>query len=185
MSAPDALGPRLEELERLIHEMEQGPESPARERARGIVRAVLDLHAGALARMMELVGRESSSVRDALAADPLVASVLLLHGLHPVGLEARVRAAIDELAPVLRGQGGHVTVIAVADGAVRLRLERDHARPVVPIAGLRATVERAVLAAAPDATAVDVEAPDADAVAAFVPLEQVRLRARASEGHPA
>jgi len=188
VSAPDRLGPRLEDVERLIQELEQGPESPARARARQLVGAVLDLHAGALARALEIVagaGAAGPTVLDALTRDPLVAGVLLLHGLHPVDLESRVRAAADELAPTLRGQGALLAGLDIADGSIRVRLERDPARHAVSASALRATVEQALLAAAPDAIAVEVVGPDPGEHVAFVPVEQVRLRPRAPEARRA
>jgi len=169
---------RLERLERLIREMEAGPESPVRARARALVRAVLELHAGALRRMLDAVATDGArpALLEAFARDPEVAGVLLLHGLHPLDLESRVRAALDALAPALRGQGARVGTVGVAAAAVRIRLEREPGSAGPPAAALRARVEEAIVAAAPDASTIDVEVPEAPA--AFVPLEQVRLRAR-------
>lgn len=178
------LAPRLDELERLIREMEDGPESPTRARARRIVGAALDLHAAALARMLDIVGADDGAGRafiDAFAADPLVSGLLILHGLHPLGLETRVRAAVENLALALRSQGARPTLVVVVDGAVRVRVEREAASGGLPAAALRARIEEAILAAAPDAASVAVDVPaDADH-RAFVPVEQVRLRSRAPE----
>lgn len=181
------LGQRLHHLDALIREMEEGPESPARARARQIVRAALDLHAGALTRMMELVTASGAAGRplvEAFARDPLVAGILFLHELHPLDLETRVRSAVEDLAPSLRAHGAGVASIAIADGAVRLRLERLAGRGGPPAAAIRSKVEDAILAAAPDAARVEIDVPEDAAPAAFVPVEQVRLRSRTPEGHP-
>ena len=50
--------------------------------------------------------RDDGTLADALAGDELVAHLLLLHGLHPVPLEARVRGALDEVRPYLETHGG-------------------------------------------------------------------------------
>jgi hypothetical protein len=171
------------DLETLIREMEEGPETPARARAREIVRAVLELHAGGLARMIEIVA--AGGATEAFARDPAVAAMLLLHGLHPHDLETRVRAAVDDLAPALAQHGASVALVAVADGAVRVRVEREPGRGGVPSAALRGTVEQAVVAVAPDAVEVTIDAPDDAARAAFVPVDQVRLRQRAPEARRA
>jgi hypothetical protein len=179
---------RLEQLERLIHEMEEGPESPARARARQIVRAALDLHTDALARMLEIVRTGAAAgpaLVDALAADPLVAGLLLLHGLHPLDLKTRVRAAVEDLAPVLRGQAARVAFVAVDDGAVRVRVERDAGRAGLPAAALRTRVEESILAIAPDAVSLEIDVPADAERAAFVPVEQVRLRSRTPEARRA
>jgi hypothetical protein len=172
---------QLGRLERLIREMEDGPESSARARARQIVQATLDLHGGALTRLLDIVtasGPLGRSLIQAFADDPLVAGMLLLHELHPLGLEARVRDAIARLAPTLRGHGIDVTLTAIVAGAVRLRIERAAGRGAVP-AAVRSRVEEAILAAAPDAASVEIEE---SPVVAFIPLEQVRLRSRTPQG---
>ena len=55
--------------------------------------------------------------------DELVSHLLLLHGIHPVPVEARVRAALEEVRPYLESHGGDVELVAVEDGVVRLRME--------------------------------------------------------------
>jgi len=184
----DDLRRRLRELELLLREMEEGPESPVRARARQIGHATLDLHARALTRMMEIVAADAATGRqlaDALASDPLVAGMLLLHGLHPLDLETRVRGAVERLARTLRGQGADVVVVAVVEDTVRLRIERPSGRGGVPIAALRTSVGEAILAVAPDAVSVEIDAPEEISPAVFVPLEQVRLRSRSTAKRPA
>lgn len=170
---------RLQHLERLIRDMEEGPETPTRARARGMVQAVLDLHAEALRRMMQLVaaadGTHPGLVHE-LARDPEVAGVLLLHGLHPLEVEARVDAALEALAPTLRAHGVRLASVVAGESAVRVRLEREVGHAARSTAALRARLEDALAAAAPEAATIEVEVP-ADPPA-FVPLEQVRLRAR-------
>ena len=56
---------RLQQLELLVRQMEESADSPALARARQLVRAVLDLHASGLRRMLEIV-----AARD-IAAPPL------------------------------------------------------------------------------------------------------------------
>ena len=174
---------RLRELEGLIREMEDGPESPARARARRLVAAVVELHGTALARLLEVVAAAEvtgPALIDALAREPLVAGVLLLHGLHPLDLQTRARAAIAEAASGLRAHGATLALVGVADGAVRVRLERAPARGGLPPAALRARVEAALVAAVPDAARIEIEGPP-DAEPTFVPLERVRLRSAAPE----
>ena len=175
----------LQRVEQLIREMEEGPESPVRARARDIVRAVLDLHADALKRMMEGVAASDGSpeaLLDTFARDPQIAGVLLLHGLHPLDVESRVRGALDALTPSLREHRVRVAALTIADGNVRVRLERGPGHGGSAATALRAQVEDAIVAAAPDAATIDVEVP-AETLA-FVPVEQVRLRRPAPEVRP-
>jgi hypothetical protein len=176
---------QLQHLEGLLREMEDGPESPARARARGIVQAVLELHAEALRRMTGMVATAASSgpaLLDAFAGDPAIAGVLLLHGLHPLDLESRVRGALEALTPALQGHGVRVAAVAISDVAVRIRLERDPGRGGLPAGALRARLEDAIVAVAPDASTIDVEVPAEPPT--FVPLEHVRLRPRPPEPPP-
>ena len=53
----------------------------------------------------ELVGR--------FAADDLVASLLLVHGLHPHGVRAPGRGALDSVRPYLGSHGGDVELLEV------------------------------------------------------------------------
>ena len=65
----------------------------ARERAEELVRLVTDLYGAGLERLLEVLadaGRLDEALLDALAADELVASLLLVHGLHPYDVGTRV-----------------------------------------------------------------------------------------------
>ena len=58
-----------------------------------------------------------------LTADPLVESLLLLHGLHPLDVDARIQRALDQVRPYLGSHAGGVEYLGVRDGVARLRLE--------------------------------------------------------------
>src|SRR3954451_10722538 len=65
----------------------------ARERAEELVRLVTDLYGAGLERLMDLLhetGRLDDALLTELADDDLLASLLLVHGLHPYGVETRV-----------------------------------------------------------------------------------------------
>jgi hypothetical protein len=119
---------------------------------------------------------------DTFARDPHIAGVLLLHGLHPLDFESRVRGALDALTPSLREYRARVAALTITDGNVRVRLERGPGHGGPAATALRAQVEDAIVGAAPDAVTIDVEVP-AESLA-FVPVEHVRLRRPASEVQP-
>jgi hypothetical protein len=175
--APRELERQLQHLEALLHELERGPESLIRTQARDVVRAVLDLHASGLDRMVQCIGSFAAgpAIMNALTSDPLIAGLLLLHDIHPENLETRVRVAVEALAPALAPQGARVAEVSVEEGIVRVRLERELGRGGVPAAALRSRVEHAVVGAAPDAVGIEIDVPD---TAAFVPVAEVRLRPR-------
>src|ERR1700757_403302 len=67
----------------------------ARERAEQLVREVTDLYGAALERMMNVALAADPGLADRFAADDLVASLLLVHRLHPYDVERRVSDALD------------------------------------------------------------------------------------------
>jgi hypothetical protein len=166
-------------LAALVREAEGLADPGARSVARALVGAVLELHADGLRRMLELATERGDAGRalvDLYARDPMVASLLLLHDLHPVEIEQRVRWALDDLAPRLREQGAWVEPVAVGPEAVRVRLVRGSGACASTGAGLAAAVEAALLDAAPDAHVIEIEEAAADAPAGFVPAERLRVR---------
>lgn len=98
----------------------------ARERAEELVRLVADLYGAGLERMLEIldeVGVHTDEVLDRYAGDDLVASLLLVHGLHPEDVGTRVRRALDGVRPYLESHGGDVQLVQITDeGIARLRL---------------------------------------------------------------
>jgi len=89
--------------------------------------------------------------------DELVANVLLLHGLHPVDLETRVREALQKVLPYLHSHGGNVELIEVAGSVVRLRLIGSCNGCPSSSLTLKTAIEKAIFEAAPDATSVECE----------------------------
>lgn len=151
---------RMRRIEELVREFEAGADPAARAKVAELVRLLMEFHGAAVERMAEIVaaaGAPGGDILDRFARDELVASLLLLYGLHPSDAETRVRAALDKVRPFLRQQGGEVELLGVEDGVVRLRLERGgHVCPSTA-ASLRLAVEEAVCDAAPEAVAVEVD----------------------------
>jgi Fe-S cluster biogenesis protein NfuA len=151
---------RLERLNRLLGEAERDADPASRGRLQQIVQAVLELHGTALAQLLEHVaqaGEAGRGILDACARDDVVSGLLLLHGLHPLDAETRVRQALDGVRPYLRSHGGSVELLEVRDGVVRLRLEGScHHCPSSSVT-MQQTVEEAIYNKAPEVTAVEVE----------------------------
>lgn len=151
---------RLARLDSLIHDAEHSPDPTAQAHARNVAQAVLDVHAPALERLLELLdeaGDAGRGVLDACARDEVVGGLLLLHGLHPLDLETRVNQALEEVRPALHAHGGNVSLTGITDGVIRLRLEGNcHGCPSSAVT-MRQTIEEAIVARAPDAAAIEVE----------------------------
>jgi Fe-S cluster biogenesis protein NfuA/nitrite reductase/ring-hydroxylating ferredoxin subunit len=168
---------RLASLDKLLQSAQaiQDPEVQATTQA--LVQALLDLHGAGLERALEMVYAACPTVIDELAGDEVVGHLMLLHGLHPLSLEARVLQALEKVRPYMRSHGGGVELLGATEaGAVRLRLEGSCQGCPSSRITLKYAVEEAIYAAAPDVTAIEVvgeESAAPPAGAGFIPLAQV------------
>lgn len=109
---------QVRRIEELVRRVDQIPDPDARATAGELMESILALHGAGMERMMELVS-ESGPAGDAairrFANDSLVASLLVLHGLHPDDIETRVRQ-------VLSKQSLHAELVGVFEGVVRVRV---------------------------------------------------------------
>lgn len=158
--APASFADRIQHLESLIAQIEASTDPAVQSAAREMVQVLLDLHAVGIARLLDLVydsGEDGRRVLEACAGDELVSSLLLLHGLHPEGLETRVEQALAKVRPYLNSHGGDVELLAIENGRVRLHLQGScHGCPSSQ-ATLQSTIEKAIYEAAPDVAGIDVE----------------------------
>jgi Fe-S cluster biogenesis protein NfuA len=146
-------------IEGLLAELRGIDEPRARETAEELVRSLLELYGGGLARMMEIVydSAAGGELFARFAGDDLVASLLLLHDLHPEDTETRILRALDGVRPYLGSHGGDVTLLGLEEGVVRLRLEGScHGCPSSSIT-MKLAIEKAIGEAAPEVTRIDVE----------------------------
>ncbi len=153
----------------------------ARERAEELVRLVADLYGAGLERVLDIVydaGRLDDEVLASLAADELVSSLLLVHGLHPYDVGQRVEQALEGVRPYLGSHGGDVELIEVSEeGVVRLRLLGSCDGCPSSSVTLKLAVEGAIEAAAPDITGIVVEDAPAEAGAdTLIPVSSLRSR---------
>jgi Fe-S cluster biogenesis protein NfuA/nitrite reductase/ring-hydroxylating ferredoxin subunit len=160
----------------------------AHERAEQLVREVTDLYGAALQRMMGMAVQARSDLADAFAADDLVASLLLVHGLHPHGVERRVEDALDSVRPYLGSHGGDVNLLEVDGEVVRLQFAGSCKSCPSSSVTLELAVEDAVRAAAPEISSIEVVATDeATATPAVIPADSLMSRVRPqshSSWHP-
>ena len=151
-------GARIEELLGILGS--SGGEATAAA-AEELVRLLLGLYGDGLGHIMGILDTEGpagATVRDRMLADPLVESLLLLHDLHPLDVDARIQRALDRVRPYLGSHAGGVKYLGVGpDGVARLRLEGScHGCPSSTVT-VRLAIEGAVQDAAPEGTEVVVE----------------------------
>ena len=149
---------RVGRVETLLEELETLPDPSARERALEMVEALLDLYGEGLSRIVGRIAvRDDGELARALSSDELVSHLLLLHDLHPVPLEHRVRAGLDEVRPYLESHGGDVELLGVSDGVARLRLEGSCSGCPSSTMTLKLAIEDAIHKTAPDLRAIEAE----------------------------
>lgn len=125
-----------------------------------LVRLLAELYGEGLARIVTVLGEDGLSrgeVLERLVADDLVASLLVVHGLHPHNVGERVEQAIDGVNGAFRESGGKAELLAVEGNAVLVRVTAGSGCGATH-ATIAAAVEEAVAGAAPEVT-VDVPPP--------------------------
>jgi Fe-S cluster biogenesis protein NfuA len=119
-----------------------------------LVGALMELYGEGLERILATVDEQT---RARLADDGVIASLLLMHGLYPVPLEARVREALDSVRPYMESHGGAVELVSISGDVARIRLE-GHCRGCSASAStLELGIRQALEAHAPDLQGLEVE----------------------------
>jgi Fe-S cluster biogenesis protein NfuA/nitrite reductase/ring-hydroxylating ferredoxin subunit len=180
MDDPRRTGQRIEELLGYF----AGSPPPAGERAEELAGAIATMYGDGLERLLEILhdsGALTDDVLDRLADDPLVAGLLVVHGLHPHDLPTRVERALEGVRPYLRSHGGDVTLLGIGtDGVVHLRLVGSCQSCPSSSVTLELAVQDAIESAAPDVTGIACEdVPPAAAAGTVIPVEALLQRTRA------
>ena len=146
-------------IEGLLQELGTVADPRIRAKAEELIRLLMELYGSALSRVLEIVDHTGSAdeIFDLLAADDLVASLLVLHGLHPLNVETRIARALDRVRPYLGSHGGDVKLLGVNEGVVHLRLEGScHGCPSSTVT-MKLAIEKAIEEAAPEVVRIEVE----------------------------
>jgi Fe-S cluster biogenesis protein NfuA len=156
MPGVQQVGERVEELLASLRASSQAAAAAAEE----LVGLLVGLYGDGLSQIVAALrggGEAGQALLDQLATDPLVESLLLLHGLHPLGVDARIQRALDRVRPYLGSHAGGVQYLGFSEGVARLRLEGTcHGCPSSTVT-VRLAIEGAVQDAAPEVTEVVVE----------------------------
>lgn len=163
---PEALAERLMDLQAGLEEI---PDPVAREQASELVSVVLELYGEGLHRIFDAIeahGEDAAELREELAADGVIGSLMLIHGLYPVSLDERVVEALDSVAPYLESHGGGVELLSVDDGIATIKLLGSCDGCPASSATLELAIKGALEEHAPDLEGVIVEgSEDAPAMA--------------------
>jgi Fe-S cluster biogenesis protein NfuA/nitrite reductase/ring-hydroxylating ferredoxin subunit len=143
---------RVARVDALLQDIEGAIGAVPVDTAIELAQALLDLYGEGLARIVGHVAErdQDGALARAFAEDELVSHLLLLHGLHPVALETRVRGALAEVRPYLESHGGDVELLAIEEGVVRLAMRGSCDGCASSTMTLKLAIEEAIQRAAPD-----------------------------------
>ena len=154
--APDELVGRVQELQ---ERLDAAGDPATRELADELVSAIVQMYGAGLERIVAAArrGGDGRRCRGRLADDPLVATLLMIHDLHPVPLEERVHEALEQVRPYMESHGGNVELLALSDGVARIRLEGSCSDCSASTVTLELAIKQALEEAAPDLEGLEVE----------------------------
>lgn len=162
-----------EHVERLLAEVESVAGPVAWPRVEALVAALVDLYGAGLERTVACAreaARNAGELDDRLVRDELVASLLLLHGLHPLGLEQRIGVALARVRRELPAAAA-LELVAIDNGVVRLRAAEGSRPPPTTI------VAREIERDAPEVSGVQIEEPGR-AAPELLPAERLSRKGR-------
>lgn len=158
--AVDDLNQHGRKIQELVARIDSLADAEAGALLQECMQAVLAFYGEGLAHILEVVkgaAPDGEKICDALARDNIVRGFLLIHGLHPLRLEARLREALDKVRPYLKSHGGDVELIRLEDDAARLRLIGHCETCPSSAVTLELAVKQAIEEACPDLAGFEVE----------------------------
>jgi Fe-S cluster biogenesis protein NfuA/nitrite reductase/ring-hydroxylating ferredoxin subunit len=140
--------------------LESCGESVPRGLAEELMSAVVQMYGAGLERILGTLvdaGPDGERLAASLPDDPLVATLLLIHDLHPVPLEQRVQEALDSVRPYMESHGGNVELLSIEHGVARIHLRGSCSDCSASSVTLELAIKQALEEAAPDLEGLEVE----------------------------
>jgi Fe-S cluster biogenesis protein NfuA/nitrite reductase/ring-hydroxylating ferredoxin subunit len=147
----------VERVQELQARLELSGDSATRELAEELVSAIVQMYGAGLERIVAAMMEADDGVAASLADDELVATLLLIHDLHPVSLEQRVQAALDSVRPYMESHGGNVELLSLSSGVARIHLRGSCSDCSASSVTLELAIKQALEEAAPDLEGLEVE----------------------------
>ena len=150
---------RSERIHALVQTLEQANDPELHATAMELLQCVMELHGAGLDRILRTLDEipDGERATKKLLDDDLVASLLLLHDLHPDDIETRVQHALQSVRSTLESHGCEAELLAVEGGCVQLRLHSNGGGCGSTATTMKNTLQDAVSEAAPDAARVEIE----------------------------
>ncbi len=150
----------LERVQELQDRLDSVGDPATRKIAEELVSAVVQMYGAGLERILErmlVAGETGEQIAVALTDDHFLATLLLIHDLHPVPLEARVQEALDSVRPYMESHGGNVELLSLDNGIARIHLRGSCSDCSASAMTLELAIKQALEQAAPDLEGLEVE----------------------------
>jgi Fe-S cluster biogenesis protein NfuA len=167
---------RVQKIGDLVRELECIADPAVRAAAKGLLQSLMDLHGAGLERTLEIIfnsGAAGAQLVDELGRDPLVSSLLVLYGLHPLDIEVRVREKLEQIRTRLFKVGAQASLISVNGNDIHVRIQIESHACGSTARTVQAVVEDALYEAAPDLTSLTIEGLEQPSPSGFVAVTQL------------
>jgi Fe-S cluster biogenesis protein NfuA/nitrite reductase/ring-hydroxylating ferredoxin subunit len=157
MEAPERLIERVQELQ---DQLDSSGDERTRQIADELIAAIVQMYGAGLEQIVSglfAAGEAGERIALTLTEDPLVATLLLIHDLHPVPIEDRVQAALESVRPYMESHGGNVELLSLDDGVARIHLRGSCSDCSASSVTLELAIKQALEEAAPDLAGLEVE----------------------------
>jgi Fe-S cluster biogenesis protein NfuA/nitrite reductase/ring-hydroxylating ferredoxin subunit len=154
---PEKLVERVQDLQ---SRLSAAGDETTRQLAEELVSAIVQMYGAGLEQVLGVLfaaGDEGGRLAMTMADDPLVATLFMIHDLHPVPLADRVNQALEHVRPYMESHGGNVELLSLEDGVARLRLEGSCSDCSASAVTLELAIKQALEQAAPDLDGLEVE----------------------------
>lgn len=148
------------EIERLLADLQGLVPAPVWQRIDDVLRRIVGLYGAGLARALghaRHAGAAALPFDDLVAGDELLASLLVLHGLHPLSTEERVRRALQAARGELGIADGALSLVGIEDGVARLRASTRLGGGAMSERVAEGVIRRVIEAAAPELLSLQIE----------------------------
>ncbi len=153
---PRQMAKRLQEL---IEQIEQQPDPAARALLQECLQSLLAFYGDGLGRILQHLqgaGAAGEQMLARLLQDPAICGLLLIHGLHPVDLETRLRGAFEKVRPYMQSHGGNLELLSLENDFARIRLQGTCKTCPASTVTLELAVRHALEEACPDLLGFEV-----------------------------
>jgi Fe-S cluster biogenesis protein NfuA/nitrite reductase/ring-hydroxylating ferredoxin subunit len=159
-STEDELSRAGRRMQELVEKIQAMPDPASRGMLQDCFESVLHFYGLGLAQILKVIdktGNEGEKVRAALLKDGGVTGLLLIHGLHPVPLETRLKEALEKVRPYMKSHGGDVELLSLENDFALLRLQGHCETCPSSTVTLELAVRHAIEEACPDLAGFEVE----------------------------